>query len=177
MALYPVVLRIRKYMFFHLNCDVSKRFSKLFCAVSLRVIASTRIKYNSLPVSLLRLWIWDFLTMRWSKIPQFFTFPLSFKTISFRAFGKASIICNQYILWVTLRWNSIFKSFQGFIFPLLLNNWPIKFKIFVREKMYRLTINPKIWVKPNELREDYGWESWFWSKVVYPFYENFLIKR
>ena len=49
-------------------------------------------------------------------------------------FGKASIICNQYILWVSLRWNSIFKSFQGFIFPLSLNNWPINFKFFFRKK-------------------------------------------
>ena len=107
--------------------------------------------------------------MWWSRIPQFFTFPLSFKIISFHIFGKASMICNQYIWWVTLRWNSIFQSFQGFIFPLSLNNWLIKFKIFVRAKMYRLTINPNIWVKPNELREDYGWKSWFWVKLFIHF--------
>ena len=54
-------------------------------------------------------------------------------------FGKASIICNQYILWVSLRWNSIFKSFQGFIFPLSLNNWPINFNFFFFRKKEKCT--------------------------------------
>ena len=90
-------------------------------------------------------------------------------------FGKASIICNQYILWVSLRWNSIFKSFQGFIFPLSLNNWPINFNFFFfqkKRKMHRRTVNLNIWVKPKNLRQDQGWKSWFWSKVIYQFYEN-----
>ena len=87
-------------------------------------------------MSLLRLQIWEFLTIWWSK--TFFGFPLSFKIISFQVFGKATIICNQYILWVSLRWNSSFISFQGFIFPLSLNNWPIKFK-FLSEKREKCT--------------------------------------
>ena len=43
--------------------------------------------------------------------------------------------------------------------------------------MYRLTVNLNIWVKPNDLRQDHGWKSWFWSKVSYPLYEDILIKR
>ena len=34
-----------------------------------------------------------------------------------------------------------------------------------------------IWVKPNDLRQDHVWKSWFWSEVIYPFYENTLMKR
>ena len=108
----------------------------------------------------------------------FFCIPFVFQNNIF--FGKASIICNQYTLRISLRWNSIFKSFQGFIFPLLLNNWPIKFILLSEEnrrKMHRITVNLNIWVKPNDLRQDYGWKIWFWSKVIYPFYENILIKR
>ena len=74
------------------------------------VFSWTRIKYNSLLVSLLRLQIWDFLTMWLSKITKFFALPLSFKIVSFHNFGKASIICNQHVFWVSLRWNSIFIS-------------------------------------------------------------------
>ena len=113
------------------------------------------------------------------KITKFFAFPLSFKIISFQVFGKASIICNQYILWVCLRWNSIFKSFQGFISSLLLNNRPIKIKFLSekKRKMYRLTVNLNIWVKPNYHRHDHGWKSWFWSKVIYPFYEKHLDEK
>ena len=114
--------------------------------------------------------IWDFLTMCWSKITKFFAFPLFFKILSFHDFGKASIICNQYIFWVSLRWNSIFIFSQGFIFPLSLNDWLIKFK-FRKKKMHRLTVNLDIWVKPNQLRQDHGWKSWFPSIVIYPFYE------
>ena len=43
--------------------------------------------------------------------------------------------------------------------------------------MQRLTVKLNIWVKPNELRQDHGWKSWFWSKVIYPFHENILIIR
>ena len=115
--------------------------------------------------------------MRWAKITNLFVFPLSFKLISFDVFGKASIICNQYILRVSLRWNFIFKSFRGFIFSLSSNKWPIKFKFLLEKKTHRLTVNLNIWVKPNDLREDHGWKSWFWSKVIYPFDKNILIKR
>ena len=115
----------------------------------------------------------------WSKITTFFVFPLSSKIISFYFFCKASIICNQYILWVCLRQNSIFKPFQCFTFPTSLNNWPIKSQVFVKKKrkMHRLTVNLNIWVKPNELRQDHWWKRWCWSKIIYPFYENILIKR
>ena len=34
--------------------------------------------------------------------------------------------------------------------------------------MYRITINPNVWVEPNELREDYGWKIWFRSKASFP---------
>ena len=116
--------------------------------------------------------------MWWSKITNFFAFPLSFKVVSFHDLGKVSIICNQYIFWVSVRWNSIFISSQGFIFLLSLNNWSIKFKFLSeKRKIYRLTVNLKIWVKPNELRQDHRWKSWFCSIVNYPFYENILIKR
>ena len=107
-----------------------------------------------------------------------FCVPFALKIRSFQVFGKASIICNQYILWVSLRWNSIFKSFQGFIFTLSLNNWSIKSKFCQKKrKMYRLTVNLNISVKPNDLRQDHGWKSWIWSKVIYPFYKNILRKR
>ena len=52
-----VVLQIRKKIFFQLKLDDSKRFSKYSCAVGLTVFASTRVKYNSLLVSLLKLQI------------------------------------------------------------------------------------------------------------------------
>ena len=32
-------------------------------------------------------------------------------------------------------------------------------------------------VKPNEIRQGHGWKSWFYSKIIYPFYENILIKK
>ena len=50
-----------------------------------------------------------------------------------------------------------------------------KVQVFVRKK--RLTVNLNIWVKLNELRQNHGWKSWFCSIVIYPFYENILIKR
>ena len=87
----------------------------------------------------------------------FFAFPLSFKIISFQVFGKAWIICNQYILWVSLRWSSIFKSCRGFIFPLSSINKPIKFKFLSeKKKMHRLTVNLNIWVKPIDIRQEHG---------------------
>ena len=43
--------------FFQSNLGDSKRFSKKSCAVDLTVFASTRIKYNSLLVGLVRLQI------------------------------------------------------------------------------------------------------------------------
>ena len=69
-----------------------------------------------------------------SKITKYFAFPLSFKIISLHVFGKASIICSQYILWVSLRWNSIFMFSEGFIFPVTLNNWPKNFKLLSEKK-------------------------------------------
>ena len=78
----------------------------------------------------------------------------------------------------TLRRNSIILCFQVFIFSLSLNNWPIKFTFLSeKRKMQRLTVNLNIWVKSNKLRQDHGWKSWFCSIVIYPFYENILIKR
>ena len=116
--------------------------------------------------------------MWWSKITNFFAFRLSFKVVSIHDLGKVWIICNQYIFWVSLRWNSIFISSQGFIFLLSLNNWSIKFKLLSeKRKIYRLTVNLNIWVKPHELRQDHGLKSWFCSIVNYPFYEHILIKR
>ena len=50
-----VVFLTRKYIFFQLKSDDSKKFSKYACSVGLTVFASTRIKYNSLLASLLRL--------------------------------------------------------------------------------------------------------------------------
>ena len=75
-----------------------------------------------------------------SKITKYFAFPLSFKIISLHVFGKASIICSQYILWVSLRWNSIFMFFQGFIFPISLNNWPKNFKLLSEKKKKCTTV-------------------------------------
>ena len=129
----------------------------------------TRIKYYSLLVILLRLKMWDFLIMWWSRVTRFFAFPLSFKIVSLHSFDKAS-----YFL-VIFKIKFYFSS-QGFIFPLLLNYWPIKFKFLLgkKRKMHRLTVNLNIRVKPNKPN---GWKSWFCIIVIYPFYENILTKR
>ena len=76
-----------------------------------------------------------------AKKTKLLVFPLYFKIISFHVFGKASIMFSQYILWISLKWNSSFTSFQGFIFPLSLNNCPIKFNFFSEnQNMHRFTI-------------------------------------
>ena len=56
-----------------------------------------------------------------------------------------------------------------------LNN---KVQVFVRKKgkMLKFTVNLNIWVKPNDLRQNDGWKSWFWNKVIYLSYKNILIK-
>ena len=46
-----------------------------------------------------------------------------------------------------------------------------------KRKMHRFTVNFNISGKPNELRQDHGWKSWFHSIVTFPFYEGILIKR
>ena len=43
--------------------------------------------------------------------------------------------------WIGLRWNSIFISYQGFIFAMSLKNWPIKFK-FLSERKQKCTDLP-----------------------------------
>ena len=144
-----------------------------------KVFARTRIKYNSLLVSLLTLKIWDFLTMWWSNITKFFAFLLPFKIISFQVFGKASIIL------FLVCFVSIFKKkFCFYILPslyisIIIKKLTSKVQVFVRKKrkMHRLTFNLNIWVKTNELRQEHGWKSWFCSLVNYPFYENILTKR
>ena len=68
---------------------------------------------------------------------------------------------------------------RSLIFALSLNNWPIKFKFLSEQINAQAYVNLKIWVmvKSSELRQEHGWKSWFCGIVIYPFYENILIKR
>ena len=71
------------------------------------------------------------------------------------------------------------QIFQRLYISIIIEQLTKKVQVFVRKtrKMHRLNVNLNIWVNPNELREDHGWKNWFYSKVIYPFYENILIKR
>ena len=46
-----------------------------------------------------------------------------------------------------------------------------------KTKMHTLTVNLNIWVKPNDIRQDHEWKSWFWSKVIQAILWKYLYKK
>ena len=54
-----------------------------------------------------------------------------------------------------------------------------KVQIFVRKNKCTGLCQPQnlSYGKSNEFRQDHGWKSWFCGIVIYPSYENILIKR
>ena len=78
----------------------------------------------------------------------------------------------------TLKMKSYFCILPRFYISIIYEQLTKEIQVFVRKKKNaQAYVNLNILVKPIELRQDHGWKSWFCSVVIYPFYENILIKR